>query len=148
MQVYEIFKQEREGEPMKHAGNLRAPDDALALHYAKEFYSRRSESIRLWVVPRASIAEIADPDILRPALEEDVAYSSIAQDEIGHARALYELLAELTGRNADEIAYNRGPEGFRQARLLDLDRGDWARSIARRYLYDTADAVRLAALAQ
>jgi ring-1,2-phenylacetyl-CoA epoxidase subunit PaaC len=83
-----------------------------------------------------------------PALEEDVAYSSIAQDEIGHARALYELLAELTSRNADEIAYNRGPEGFRQARLLDLDRGDWARSIARRYLYDTADAVRLAALAQ
>ena len=69
MQVYEIFKQEREGEPMKHAGNLRAPDDALALHYAKEFYSRRSESIRLWVVPRASIAEIADPDILRPPLD-------------------------------------------------------------------------------
>src|SRR5437762_9719209 len=62
-----------------------------------------------------------------PALEEDVAYSSIAQDELGHARALYELLAELTGRNADEIAYNRGPEGFRQARLLDLDCGDWAR---------------------
>lgn len=83
-----------------------------------------------------------------PALEEDVAYSSIAQDEIGHARALYELLAELTGRRADDIAYNRGAADFRQARLLDLDRGDWARSIARRYLYDTADAVRLATLAR
>lgn len=69
MQVYEIFKQEREGEPLKHAGNLRAPDDALALHYAKEFYSRRSESIRLWVVPRAAIVEITDPDFLRPPLE-------------------------------------------------------------------------------
>ncbi len=82
-----------------------------------------------------------------PALEEDVAYSSIAQDEIGHARALYELLAALTGRKADDLAYDRGPEGFRQARLLGLDRGDWAQSIARRYLYDTADATRLAALA-
>ena len=83
-----------------------------------------------------------------PALEEDVAYSSIAQDEIGHARALYQLLAEIAGRSADDLAYNRGPEGFRQARLLGLDRGDWAQSIARRYLYDTADAVRLAALSR
>lgn len=83
---------------------------------------------------------------IAPVLEEDVAYSSIAQDEIGHARALYLLLAELTGRGADDLAYNRDPAGFRQARLLDLDRGDWAHSIARRYLYDTADAVRLAAL--
>lgn len=83
-----------------------------------------------------------------PVLEEDVAYSSLAQDEIGHARALYELLAQLDGRSADQLAYDRGPEGFRQARLLDLDRGDWAHSIARRYLYDTADAVRLASLAR
>lgn len=85
---------------------------------------------------------------IAPALEEDVAYSSIALDEIGHARALYDLLADLTGRTPDEIAYARGPEGFRQARMLDLDRGDWAQSIARRYLYDTADAVRLVALAR
>lgn len=85
---------------------------------------------------------------IAPVLEEDVAYSSIAQDEIGHARALYELLAALTGRDADDLAYNRGPEDFRQARLLDLARGDWVHSIARRYLYDTADAVRLAALAR
>src|SRR5919202_1938160 len=85
---------------------------------------------------------------IAPVLEEDVAYSPIAQDEIGHARALYELLAQLTGRPADDIAYDRDPEGFRQAQLLDLDRGDWARSIARRYLYDTADAVRLAALSR
>ena len=40
---------------MRHAGNLpRAPDEALALHYAREFYSRRGESLRLWVVPRAA----------------------------------------------------------------------------------------------
>lgn len=85
---------------------------------------------------------------IAPVLEEDVAYSSIAQDEIGHARALYELLAPLAGRSADAIAYDRDVAGFRQARLLDLDRGDWATSIARRYLYDTADAVRLAALSR
>jgi ring-1,2-phenylacetyl-CoA epoxidase subunit PaaC len=84
---------------------------------------------------------------IAPLLEEDVAISSLAQDEIGHARALYGLLGELTGRDPDAIAYDRPPEAFRQARLLDHPRTDWALTIARRFLYDTADAVRLTALA-
>jgi ring-1,2-phenylacetyl-CoA epoxidase subunit PaaC len=84
-----------------------------------------------------------------PILEEDVAISSIAQDELGHARALYTLLAELLddGRDADAIAYDRPPEGYLHARLLDHPRGDWAATMVRRYLYDTADAARLEALA-
>jgi ring-1,2-phenylacetyl-CoA epoxidase subunit PaaC len=83
-----------------------------------------------------------------PILEEDVAISSIAQDELGHAQALYRLLAELVedGRDADAIAYDRPPEGYVHARLLDHPRGDWAATILRRYLYDTADAARLEAL--
>jgi ring-1,2-phenylacetyl-CoA epoxidase subunit PaaC len=85
---------------------------------------------------------------IAPMLEEDVATSSIAQDEIGHARALYELLAELTGQDADLIAYGREPDAFRHAALLNHARGDWAFSVARRYLYETADAVRLGALAR
>jgi ring-1,2-phenylacetyl-CoA epoxidase subunit PaaC len=85
---------------------------------------------------------------IAPMLEEDVATSSIAQDEIGHARALYELLAELTDDDADRVAYGRSPADFRHAALLNHARGDWAFSVARRYLYETADAVRLAALAQ
>lgn len=86
---------------------------------------------------------------IAPLLEEDVAMSSIAQDELGHAKALYELLAGLLddGRDADAIAYDRPAEGYYHARLLDHPRGDWALTIARRYLYDTADAVRLEALA-
>lgn len=83
---------------------------------------------------------------IAPMLEEDVATSSIAQDEIGHARALYELLAELTDDDADQIAYGRSPEDFRHAALLNHRRGDWAFSVARRYLYETADSVRLAVL--
>jgi ring-1,2-phenylacetyl-CoA epoxidase subunit PaaC len=86
---------------------------------------------------------------IAPLLEEDVAMSSLAQDELGHARALYALLAEVVddGRDADAWAYDRPPEGYYHARLLDHPRGDWAMTIARRYLYDTADAVRLDALA-
>jgi ring-1,2-phenylacetyl-CoA epoxidase subunit PaaC len=85
---------------------------------------------------------------IAPMLEEDVATSSVAQDEIGHAKALYELLAELTGADADAIAFGRDAEAFRHAAILNHARGDWAFSVARRYLYETADTVRLAALAR
>jgi ring-1,2-phenylacetyl-CoA epoxidase subunit PaaC len=85
---------------------------------------------------------------IAPLLEEDIAMSSLAQDELGHAQALYGLLAEVTGAaDADALAYDREPAEYRHARLLDHGRGDWAMTIARRYLYETADAVRLAALA-
>jgi ring-1,2-phenylacetyl-CoA epoxidase subunit PaaC len=86
---------------------------------------------------------------IAPLLEEDVAMSSLAQDELGHAQALYRLLAEVVddGRDADMIAFDRPPEGYYHARLLDHPRGDWANTIARRFLYDTADSIRLEALA-
>jgi ring-1,2-phenylacetyl-CoA epoxidase subunit PaaC len=87
---------------------------------------------------------------IAPILEEDVAMSSLAQDELGHAAALYELIAGLRDRqgvDADTVAYDREPNDYRHARLLDHGRGDWAMTIARRYLYDTADTVRLEALA-
>jgi ring-1,2-phenylacetyl-CoA epoxidase subunit PaaC len=84
---------------------------------------------------------------IAPVLEEDVAFSSLAQDEIGHAQALYELLAQLTGTSADELAFGRQADEYRHAALLDHARGDWAFSVARRFLYDAADAVRLEALA-
>ncbi len=83
---------------------------------------------------------------IAPLLEEDLAMSSLAQDELGHAAALYDLLATVTGGERDSIAYDREPADYRHARLLDHGRGDWAMAIARRYLYETADAVRLAAL--
>ena len=84
-----------------------------------------------------------------PILEEDVAISSLAQDELGHAQTLYTLLANVVddGRDADAWAYDRPPEGYIHARLLDHPRGDWATTIVRRYLYDTADSARLGGLA-
>ncbi len=84
---------------------------------------------------------------IAPILEEDVAMSSLAQDEIGHARALLGLLAELRGDDPDALAYDREVEDLTHCRLLDHPRTDWAFTIARRYLYDEADAVRLEALA-
>ncbi len=86
---------------------------------------------------------------IAPTLEEDVAFSSIAQNEIGHARALYELAAVELGTDADALAFDRAVDEYRCApfvelRLLD----DWAMTIARRYLYEEGDRVRLGALLQ
>jgi ring-1,2-phenylacetyl-CoA epoxidase subunit PaaC len=84
---------------------------------------------------------------IAPFLEEDVAFSSIAQNEIGHARALYELAARDLGTDADALAFDRRPEEYRSAPLVELRLvEDWARTIARHWLYETADEIRLAAL--
>ena len=85
---------------------------------------------------------------IAPLLEEDVAISSISQDELGHARALYQLLAAALadGRDEDALAYDREPDEYRHARLLDHPRGDWAETIARRFLYELADEARLASI--
>jgi len=83
---------------------------------------------------------------IAPFLEEDLAFSSIAQNEIGHARALYELAAVELGTTADELAFDRSPDEYRCAPLVELRRLEWARTIARHWLYETADEIRLAEL--
>ena len=85
---------------------------------------------------------------IAPFLEEDVAFSSIAQNEIGHARALYELAARELGATADELAFDRSPEEYRCAQLVELRLPSWEHTIARHYLYEEADAIRLERLKQ
>jgi phenylacetate-CoA oxygenase PaaH subunit len=58
--IYEVFRQERKGQPFQHAGSLEAANHDFAEAYAKEFYGRRGESDGLWVVPREAIIEAED----------------------------------------------------------------------------------------
>ena len=99
------------------------------------------------------LLEIADDELIlgwrdsewtgiAPLLEEDVAFSSIAQNEIGHARAVYELLSD----DPDALAFDRTPEEYRCAPFVELHLLDWAHTIARRWLYELADEIRIAAL--
>jgi ring-1,2-phenylacetyl-CoA epoxidase subunit PaaC len=84
---------------------------------------------------------------IAPFLEEDVAFSSIAQTEIGHARAWYELAAEELGADADALAFDREPDEYRCSPLVELRFvPDWAGTIARHWLYETADTIRIEAL--
>jgi ring-1,2-phenylacetyl-CoA epoxidase subunit PaaC len=105
-----------------------------------------------------ALLELADDELIlgwrdsewtgiAPFLEEDVAFSSIAQTEIGHARAWYELAAAELGTDADALAFDRDPAEYLCAPLVELRLvDDWAATIARRWLYELADAIRVEAL--
>ena len=58
--VFEVFRRERAGAPMQHAGSIVAPDARFAEVYAREQYGRRGESTALWLVPREAVDEIED----------------------------------------------------------------------------------------
>lgn len=75
-----------------------------------------------------------------PFLEEDLAFSSIAQDELGHAASLYSLLGD-----PDALAY-RPPAEYRSCHLVELPAPDWADALVRHWLYDLAEPRRWAAL--
>ena len=81
-----------------------------------------------------------------PHIEEDVAFSSIAQDEIGHASAYYALAAKLTEDNADRLALGRDKDEYRHAIICERPNVEWAYTLARHWLYDHADALRLEAM--
>jgi ring-1,2-phenylacetyl-CoA epoxidase subunit PaaC len=84
---------------------------------------------------------------IAPFLEEDVAFSSIAQTEIGHARAWYELAAKELDTDADALAFDRDPDEYHCAPLVEARLvPDWGRTIARHWLYETADTIRIEAL--
>ena len=56
--IYEVFRQERKGQPFQHAGSIPAPDRDFAEVYAREQYGRRGESVALWIVPRDEVVQV------------------------------------------------------------------------------------------
>jgi len=89
LQPYEVFQQAKDGDPMRHGGNVLAPDPELAIHYARELFGRRNESTRLWVVRRADIAVLEDPDLLDPPLDRSFKKPGgyVMRDKLAAARA-------------------------------------------------------------
>ena len=81
-----------------------------------------------------------------PILEEDIALSNIAQDEIGHSLVWLALYEKLSGRSPDSMAFERSWKDFRCCRLVSYPIGDFAYTVTRQYLFDAAEQVRLRAL--
>ena len=86
---------------------------------------------------------------LGPILEEDIAFSHMAQDEMAHAQAIYEFVGQMIGKSADELAFGRKPEEFRCAHIVEVpDEFDWATAMARKFYCDHFDLLRLQRLSQ
>jgi len=82
-----------------------------------------------------------------PDIESDVALSSIAQEEIGHARAFYDQIVRDGPEDVDHLAFARGPADYRHAVLVERENGGWEWSIIRLVLYERFDVGRLRLLA-
>lgn len=84
-----------------------------------------------------------------PILEEDIAFSSMAQDEIGHAQAYYIILNQLFGEaDPDKLAFGRKAEEMRNSQLTEQPITDYAFSLIRHFLYDVAETIRLESLSK
>jgi ring-1,2-phenylacetyl-CoA epoxidase subunit PaaC len=89
-----------------------------------------------------------------PSMEEDLAFSTIAQDEINHADLWYQVLVglEVTGdaqRTAvDALGLGRQPDEYRHAIVCERPPRDFAATLARHWAYERFDAVRLGALTE
>src|SRR5687768_12001937 len=88
-QIWEVFQQEKDGGPMRHGGSVMAPDAELATHYARELYGRRQESVRLWIVRRADVVDLHDPDLLQPPLDRSFKKPGgyVMRDKLAAARS-------------------------------------------------------------
>lgn len=82
-----------------------------------------------------------------PFLEEDLAFSSIGQDELGHAAMIYELLAGDDDLAIDELAFGRPADEFRSCWLVEQPMTDWSDALVRHWLYDAAEQLRWQLLA-
>ncbi|MGH6814808.1 MAG: 1,2-phenylacetyl-CoA epoxidase subunit PaaB [Hyphomicrobiaceae bacterium] len=87
--LWEVFLRNRSGLPHKHCGSVHAPDAALALQAARDVYTRRGESVSIWVVPSAAIVA-SDPldkeELFDPAGSKIYRHPTFYEvpDEVGH----------------------------------------------------------------
>ena len=66
---------------------------------------------------------------LAPILEEDIAFSSMAQDKVGQSLVLYKMLVELGGSDPDTIAFMRKADHFHCCQFVELPIGEYNFSI-------------------
>ncbi len=77
-----------------------------------------------------------------PLLEEDIAFSSMAQDKVGQSYALYQILQQLGEQEPDTVAFMRNANQFHNCQFVELPNGEYDFSLIRHFLFDTAEAIR------
>ena len=85
--LYEVFIRSKQGLDHKHAGSLHAADAKMAIHMARDVYTRRQEGVSIWVVPSNAITA-SDPD------DKESMFDPMA-DKIYRHPTFYELPDEV-----------------------------------------------------
>jgi ring-1,2-phenylacetyl-CoA epoxidase subunit PaaB len=60
--LWEVFIRSQHGLAHRHVGSLHAPDAAMAMHNARDVYTRRNEGASIWVVRSAEIVASSPDD--------------------------------------------------------------------------------------
>ena len=74
-----------------------------------------------------------------PILEEDISFSSMAQDKIGHCWALYKILEEMGEKDPDTVAFGRDAKDFHNCQMVEHPIGEYNFSLVRHFLFDYAE---------
>lgn len=82
-----------------------------------------------------------------PLLEEDIAFSSMAQDKIGQSLALFTILNQMGEQDPDTVAFMRNANQYHCSQLVEYPIGEYDFSLIRHFLFDNADLLRFEALA-
>lgn len=85
---------------------------------------------------------------LGPILEEDIAFSSIAQDKLGQSLAFYSLLHELGEKTPDELAFMRNENEIKCCHLVEYPNKEYDFSLTRHFLFSHAENLRFEMLAE
>lgn len=87
--LWEVFIRPRSGLPHRHCGSLHAPDATMALQAARDVYTRRGDSVSIWVVPSTQITA-SDPhdkgELFEPTGSKIYRHPTFYDipDEVGH----------------------------------------------------------------
>jgi len=83
-----------------------------------------------------------------PLLEEDIAFSSMAQDKVGQSWQIYKILNELGESDPDTVAFMRNADQFHNSQFVELPNGEYDFSLIRHFLFDTAELLRFQFLSE
>ena len=85
--LWEVFVRTRAGLDHKHCGSLHAADPKMALHLARDVYTRRQEGVSVWVVRSEQIVA-SDPG-------DKAMYFDPMQDKVYRHPSFYRLPDEV-----------------------------------------------------
>lgn len=105
---YEVFKQDRPGQPHRNVGSVHAPDAELALLNARDVFARRPSCFSLWVAPaEAILMRVAEEGAQeREAASSDggerIPYAAFSKQSQRQGMTYVDYVGQVEARSSEE----------------------------------------------